>query len=126
MNPGGPGGPGRGMVTVADQIVAPDVLARFDFVGFDPRGIGASDPVQCFSTDEEAEALFARMKIVPLTRSEISSTIRANLDYTAGCVRNAGPLLEDMSTLNVAKDLDRLRQASATARSTTSDSRTAP
>jgi pimeloyl-ACP methyl ester carboxylesterase len=111
VNPGGPGGPGRGMVTVADEIVAPDVLARFDIVGFDPRGIGASDPVQCFPTDEEAEALNAQMRLVPLTSSEISSTIRANLEYTDGCVRNAGPLLEHMSTLDVAKDLDQLRQA---------------
>ena len=111
VNPGGPGGLGRGMVTVADLIVAPDVLARFDIVGFDPRGIGASDPLQCFATDEEAEALYAQMRLVPLTSSEISSTIRANLEYTEGCVRNAGPLLEHMSTLNVAKDLDQLRQA---------------
>jgi hypothetical protein len=35
VNPGGPGGPGRGLVTVADQIVAPDVLARF------PRNVRA-------------------------------------------------------------------------------------
>ncbi|WP_157295104.1 alpha/beta hydrolase [Paractinoplanes globisporus] len=111
VNPGGPGGPGRGMVTVAGEIVAPDVLARFDLVGFDPRGIGASDPVQCFATDAEAEALYARMRIVPLSRAEISSTIGANLAYTKGCVKNAGPLLAHMSTLNVAKDLDRLRQA---------------
>jgi pimeloyl-ACP methyl ester carboxylesterase len=113
VNPGGPGGAGRGMVVAAaaGRIVAPDVLARFDIVGFDPRGIGASDPVQCFPTDEEAEALFAQMKLVPLSRAEISSTIRANLAYTEGCVRNAGPLLEHMSTLNVAKDLDQLRQA---------------
>jgi pimeloyl-ACP methyl ester carboxylesterase len=111
VNPGGPGGPGRGLVNAAEDIVAPDVLARFDIVGFDPRGIGASDPVQCFPTDEQAEALFARMKVVPLTRAEIGSTIRANLEYTEGCVRNAGPLLGHMSTLNVAKDLDQLRQA---------------
>ncbi|WP_433381080.1 alpha/beta hydrolase [Actinoplanes sp. CA-142083] len=111
VNPGGPGGAGRGMVTVADQIVAPDVLARFDIVGFDPRGIGASDPVECFKTDAEAEALYEQMKIVPLSRAEIASTIRANLEYTRGCVANAGPLLEHMSTLNVAKDLDRLRLA---------------
>ncbi|GIF23931.1 pimeloyl-ACP methyl ester carboxylesterase [Actinoplanes tereljensis] len=113
VNPGGPGGAGRGMVVAAaaGRIVGPDVLARFDIVGFDPRGIGASDPVQCFPTDAEAEALFAQMRLVPLSRAEISSTIRANLAYTDGCVRNAGPLLEHMSTLNVAKDLDQLRQA---------------
>ncbi|MEU4241781.1 alpha/beta hydrolase [Actinoplanes sp. NPDC026619] len=113
LNPGGPGGAGRGMVVAAaaGRLVAPDVLARFDMVGFDPRGIGASDPLQCFPTDAEAEALFAQMRLVPLSRSEISSTIRANVKYTEGCVRNAGPLLTHMSTLNVAKDLDQLRQA---------------
>ncbi|GAA2631577.1 alpha/beta hydrolase [Paractinoplanes durhamensis] len=111
LNPGGPGGAGRGMVTAAPRIVAPDVLARFDLVGFDPRGIGASDPVQCFPTDAEAAALFARMKIVPLSKPEINSTIQANLAYADGCARNAGPLLEHMSTLNVAKDLDQLRAA---------------
>ncbi len=111
VNPGGPGGAGRDLVTVADQIVQPAVLARFDFVGFDPRGIGASDPIQCFATDEEAEALLARMTGVPVTRAQIAETLKANWEYTEGCKRNAGPLLTHMSTLNVAKDLDRLRQA---------------
>ena len=111
VNPGGPGGAGRGLVTVASAIVAPEVLARFDLVGFDPRGIGASDPIQCFATDGEAEALFAQMRAVPLTQEEIASTLRANFAYTEGCKRHAGPSLTHMSTLNVAKDLDRLRQA---------------
>ncbi|MFI5840643.1 alpha/beta hydrolase [Catenuloplanes sp. NPDC051500] len=111
VNPGGPGGPGRGMVTVADRYLPPDVLARFDVVGFDPRGIGASDPLQCFATDEEAIALLERMTGVPLTAAEISSTLRANYEYTEACTRNAGPLLQHMSTLNVAKDLDLLRRA---------------
>lgn len=111
VNPGGPGGAGRGLVRAAAQIVRPEVLARFDFVGFDPRGIGASDPIQCFATDEEAEALLSRMKAVPITKAEIAETLAANWEYTEGCKRNAGPLLTHMSTLNVAKDLDRLRQA---------------
>lgn len=111
VNPGGPGGAGRGMVRAAAAIVQPEVLARFDVVGFDPRGIGASDPIQCFATDEEAEALLARMTGVPVTKAQIRDTLAANREYTEGCKRNAGPLLTHMSTLNVAKDLDRLRQA---------------
>ncbi|WP_306215782.1 alpha/beta hydrolase, partial [Actinoplanes sp. RD1] len=111
VNPGGPGGPGRGLVTVSAAIVAPEVLARFDLVGFDPRGIGASDPLQCFATDEEAEALLARMAFVPVTEQQIRDTQRANYAYTEACKRNAGPLLAHMSTLNVAKDLDLLRAA---------------
>ncbi|XVU29662.1 alpha/beta hydrolase [Actinoplanes sp. CA-054009] len=111
VNPGGPGGAGRGMVTVADQLVSADVLARFDIVGFDPRGIGASDPLQCFATDAEAEALLAQMRLVPLSKPEIASTLRANYEYTEACKRDAGPLIAHMSTLNVARDLDLLRQA---------------
>ncbi|MET0423776.1 MAG: alpha/beta hydrolase [Actinoplanes sp.] len=111
VNPGGPGGAGRGMVRAASAIVSPEVLQRFDLVGFDPRGIGASDPLQCLATDAEAETLLARMTGVPLTPAQISSTLKANYAYTEACKRNAGPLLTHMSTLNVAKDLDRLRQA---------------
>lgn len=111
VNPGGPGGPGRRLVTAAAEIVAPEVLARFDFVGFDPRGIGASDPLQCHPTDAAAEELLAQIRGVPLTRAEVASTLRANFAYTEACKRNTGPLLAHMSTLNVAKDLDLLRQA---------------
>ena len=109
INPGGPGGAGRGFVAAAEFLFQAPVLARYDVVGFDPRGIGASAPIQCFATDAESEALFAQMALVPLTREQISATIRANLAYTNGCVANAGPLLPHMSTLNVVKDLDLLR-----------------
>lgn len=110
VNPGGPGGPGRFLAAVASAIFQPQVLARYDVVGFDPRGIGASDPVECFATDAEAEALYAQMTYVPLTKQQIADTLRANFQYTEGCKRNAGPLLTRMSTLNVVRDLDRLRQ----------------
>ncbi|HEU5109761.1 MAG TPA: alpha/beta hydrolase [Micromonosporaceae bacterium] len=111
VNPGGPGGPGRFLAAVAEYFFAPEVLERFDIVGFDPRGIGASDPLQCFATDAEAEALLNQMTDVPVTATEIRDTLRANYAYTEGCKRGAGPLLNHMSTLNVAKDLDRLRAA---------------
>jgi pimeloyl-ACP methyl ester carboxylesterase len=110
-NPGGPGGAGRRMAVVAPQFLAPEVLARFDVVGFDPRGVGASDPLQCWATDEQADALLSQTRGVPLTRAEISSTLRAYYAYTEGCKDNAGPLLKHMSTLNVVKDLDLLRRA---------------
>jgi pimeloyl-ACP methyl ester carboxylesterase len=118
VNPGGPGGAGRGMVRSSARIASPEVLARFDLVGFDPRGIGASDPVQCYATDAEAEAVLSRITGVPITRDEIRSTLAANWEYTEACKKNMGPLLTHMSTLNVAKDLDLLRQGAGDTRLT--------
>src|SRR6185295_14864876 len=42
-NPGGPGASGR----YAPELT-PAIHQRFDIVGFDPRGVGASTPLQCF------------------------------------------------------------------------------
>ncbi|MEV4277517.1 alpha/beta hydrolase [Actinoplanes xinjiangensis] len=118
VNPGGPGGAGRGMVRSSARIASPEVLARFDLVGFDPRGIGASDPVQCYPTDAEAEAVLDRIANVPITREQIRNTLTANWEYTEACKKNMGPLLTHMSTLNVAKDLDLLRRGAGDSRLT--------
>ena len=45
INPGGPGSSGVDYALNAEYIVNPAVLERYDIVGFDPRGIGASTPI---------------------------------------------------------------------------------
>jgi pimeloyl-ACP methyl ester carboxylesterase len=111
INPGGPGGPGWGMPTFGRRIFEPSVLDRFDLIGFDPRGVARSTPLRCFETNEEADAVFSRMTPVPVTRQQIADTIDAFGDYSRYCARNAGDLLEHMSTKDVARDLDLLRRA---------------
>jgi pimeloyl-ACP methyl ester carboxylesterase len=57
MNPGGPGGSG---IDVAVYLsygpglggLPTEITDRFDLVGFDPRGVGKSDPVKCISPDD--------------------------------------------------------------------------
>ena len=49
VNPGGPGAPGTDYAAQAAQVFLPPLLRSFDMVGFDPRGTGASDPVDCLS-----------------------------------------------------------------------------
>ncbi|MET9831585.1 hypothetical protein ABZ078_20295 [Streptomyces sp. NPDC006385] len=50
VNPGGPGASGVGFaLDDAPAQFSADIQARFDIVGFDPRGVGASQPVMCSS-----------------------------------------------------------------------------
>jgi pimeloyl-ACP methyl ester carboxylesterase len=110
-----PGGPGISGVTVvrngARQIFTPDVRARYDIVGFDPRGVGDSTPVRCFATNTEAQAFWAATPIFPITASQervVAATARA---YTSHCQHQAGDLLRHVSTADTARDMDLLRAA---------------
>ena len=50
LNPGGPGG--AGIAYAQDpSVVTKNVAAHYDLIGFDPRGVGQSDPIRCLSDD---------------------------------------------------------------------------
>ncbi|MGL5928541.1 MAG: alpha/beta fold hydrolase, partial [Dermatophilaceae bacterium] len=111
VNPGGPGGAGLSRPATAAARYDASVLESFDIIGFDPRGIGESTPVQCFDTDDEFEDVFGGVSSLPITSTEIDTYIRAHNTYTRACGRNAGPVLRHMSTLDVVRDLDLMRAA---------------
>ncbi|WP_184688637.1 alpha/beta hydrolase [Saccharothrix tamanrassetensis] len=110
INPGGPGGAGLIYSAYGSSFFTPEIMKRFDLIGFDPRGVGRSAPLRCFKTQEEADEVFGRMSAIPVTRTQIRDTMDATEDYTDSCKRTAGPLLQHMSTEDVARDLDLLRQ----------------
>ncbi|WP_285641222.1 alpha/beta hydrolase [Lentzea sp. NBRC 102530] len=111
INPGGPGGAGLIYSAYGSSFFTPEILEKFDLIGFDPRGVGRSAPLRCFRTQEEAEAVNEGWYALPRTKDEIASSIRQSKVYTDYCKINAGPLLNHMSTEAVARDLDAMRES---------------
>ena len=112
INPGGPGGSGVEFVQGTGPFLYSDeVRARFDLVGFDPRGIIGSTPLRCYDTLDEAIADFSTPFQFPVTREEERIWIRSDRAVARACAEHAGPILNHMSTANVARDMDLLRRA---------------
>lgn len=112
VNFGGPGGPAVEIVRDFGQFVLPaEVLERFDLVGVDPRGIGASTPVTCWGSEEELASWREGQPAFPVTPVEEVLVAFKNRDYAARCEARNGDLLEHVSTAAFARDLDVLREA---------------
>ncbi|WP_410612001.1 alpha/beta hydrolase [Amycolatopsis sp. lyj-109] len=105
-NPGGPGSSGR-----FAPALTPALHARFDIVGFDPRGVGASAKIHCFTDPSQLEVLQRALGTFPLTRAAERQQIADTRTVTDLCEQNAGPLANHLSTGTIARDLDRLRAA---------------
>ena len=106
VNPGGPGASGFDYAYQAEYIVSPQVLALYDIVGFDPRGVGRSAPIRCL-TDEEMDANYAS-DAKPDNAQELETLVKDAQDYVAKCEKNTKNLTA-YSTENAARDMDVIR-----------------
>jgi pimeloyl-ACP methyl ester carboxylesterase len=111
LNPGGPGGSGVDFVrALAPVLYSDEVRARFDLVGFDPRGIMGSTPLRCFETFDQALSVLPPMAF-PVTRAEERTWVRSDRALAGACAERGGAILDHMATADVARDLDLLRRA---------------
>jgi pimeloyl-ACP methyl ester carboxylesterase len=114
INGGGPGPQDDGLVSSYSAVPA-GLRASYDIITFDPRGFGASTPIQCFRTFAAENALLARLQGVssyyPVGAHQISLSERTWAAFDAHCARSAGSVLYHDSTADVARDMDLLRQA---------------
>jgi pimeloyl-ACP methyl ester carboxylesterase len=110
LNPGGPGGSGVDLVRGIGPMLPLELRGRFDIVGFDPRGIMGSTPLRCFATFDESFAVVSPFAF-PYGRAE-EDVVRTNDRALSGaCATHGGAIRDHMSTADVARDMDFLRQA---------------
>ena len=108
VNPGGPGASGLSLPAFVAAGLRPSLAARYDIVGFDTRGTGASVPaLHC------DPGFFDRVQPgwTPASRAAERVLVRQARSYAADCERRFGWLLPDMTTADSARDLDSIRAA---------------
>lgn len=111
VNPGGPGGSGYDFVAQSAQyVVTSDVLAHYDLIGFDPRGVGRSTPVVCYTDPKQQDELLYGTYDQPYgSTGWVSELNQREKEWVAACVKNTGPLLGHLDAASVARDMDVLR-----------------
>jgi pimeloyl-ACP methyl ester carboxylesterase len=110
INPGGPGGSGVQYALGARLEFPAALLARFDIVGFDPRGAGASQPTLNCENGPQLDTFLATDD-EPSDPAQLVRVIAASKQFAAQCERNSAALLPYVGTPNAARDMDVLRAA---------------
>lgn len=111
LNSGGPGGAGMSFaVATAAALADSPVTERFDLVGFDPRGVGASTPaVECF-TPEQYLAGQARTEFF-LSARTWTATDATGLAQQCAERSGGSQNLAHLGSRDTARDMDLLRSA---------------
>ncbi|MDN4484131.1 alpha/beta hydrolase [Demequina lignilytica] len=107
INPGGPGGSGLDLTEYFVSSAGEDLLAAYDVIGFDPRGVGQSSPLQC--GDADVIDTYYLTDLVLDTEGAIEAARQATVDFAAGCRELSGPLIENVDTTSAARDMDVIR-----------------
>ena len=111
VNYGGPGGDGVQTTRDAYEGGLFDTLNdRFDIVSFDPRGTGESEGAIDCEANQETEGIYSKPFPTPLD-IDVRAFARKSQRYVERCVRLNPGIFPYVSTANVARDMDRLREA---------------
>ncbi|EGF55900.1 alpha/beta hydrolase [Actinomyces sp. oral taxon 170] len=126
-NPGGPGS--SGVEPMKDPAAMPEELrGAYDIIGFDPRGVGQSTPITCWTNDEIKQSLTDPgndatdptdpLKGVTSKNVPAQDKIDRGAANAARCAQHSEvpELLDHVGTRNVARDLDVLRATNGNAK----------
>jgi pimeloyl-ACP methyl ester carboxylesterase len=109
VNPGGPGASGADAAIGLALTMPQETLNRFDLIGFDPRGVALSTPVQCISDEMKDELVASEPR--PATEEQIDEAFALAEQVADGCAEEYGDALGTFNTVDTARDLDRIREA---------------
>src|SRR5262249_28481208 len=107
VNPGGPGASGVEFARAFARSLPSEVQNRFDVVGFDPRGVGASDPLVCHDNLQK----LAGLEPNPSTTAQWNQIRDVTKAFSDACAVKGKDTLPYYGTENVARDMDRIREA---------------
>lgn len=114
INPGGPGGSGIELSVYlsfgeAFGGLPTEITNKFDIIGFDPRGVGRSDPFRCVSPADLDATNSAPPD--PASLADFDKLVTLNKKIAQECEAKYGDQLPSFSTEQAARDMDSLRQA---------------
>lgn len=110
FNPGGPGSSGIEFVQNSLTLMLSDELAdNISAIGFDPRGVGASEPVRCMTGAEFDES---REEVIDTSTPEgWQQSIEETEEIGEQCIERSGEIVGFVDTASAAKDMDVIRAA---------------
>lgn len=103
LNPGGPGAGGRSLPYLGTELLA-DLATGHDLVGFDPRGTGASAPLDCL---DQAATLTG----FEPTEEAMTAAIEAQTKDRTACIAENEEYIGSMNAETTARDMDAIRVA---------------
>lgn len=107
VNPGGPGGSGLGL-SVLGEYVPNGAGDAYDWIGFDPRGVGASEPALACDGGYFG---YDRPFYVPATPNLERTWLKRSEGYARACAAAGGELLDHLRTTDTVRDMESIRKA---------------
>ncbi|MER6346823.1 alpha/beta hydrolase [Streptomyces sp. NPDC001595] len=108
VNPGGPGGSGLALAGFVASALPAEVAAQYDVIGFDPRGVGRSEPaLDCRPGHFDP----VRPDSVPDTAAAEEANLARAKSFAEACRAKYADVLPYIDTAGAARDIERIRQA---------------
>jgi pimeloyl-ACP methyl ester carboxylesterase len=107
VNPGGPGGSGL-TLSVLGEFVPNGAGEFYDWIGFDPRGVGSSVPALACDGNYFS---YNRPNYIPTTKALEKTWLQRSKGYAKACDKAGGELLEHLKTTDTVQDMESIRKS---------------